>query len=300
MIARLDVEEKAAAKCKAHVASKRQEASADSLPYVSDPCFLSPDAEETLWGAGCKEIMVPQYMPYSSQIEPCLETRRITKPMTFEDEKTLFLRYNYAKHRLWQLEQGGMRRADKVDKKALWQHRVEITREKIATANMALATAMARRIRGTECEFEDLLSEGYVALLHCIEKFDVARGFKFSTYVCRAMLTRYYRMSATASVRHQRFPVEYNPEMDRSDFAEVRREEDRQYAIETIRNVITRNEAALTPDEQTVVMGRFLTTKDGKPATLKCVARQMSLSPERVRQIHQKSICKLRTALVGS
>ena len=299
MIARLELEEKATGKRMSVKTSARLAKSRASLPYVPNPCFLSADTEDALWGSSCKEIVVSPYRPYSGQIDSRAETPRVSQLMSFEDEKILFLRYNYAKYRLWQLEQGSARRADKATPKALWQERAARTREQIATANMAMAAAMAKRIRGADCEFEDLLSEGYLTLLHCIEKFDVSRGFKFSTYACRAMLTRYYRMSSTASTHHQRFPVEYNPEMDRSDYADVRREEDRLYAIETIRKVIIRNQADLTPAEQTVVTGRFLVaTKDGKPVTLKSVARQMCLSTERVRQIHEKSIRKLRAVLI--
>jgi RNA polymerase nonessential primary-like sigma factor len=41
---------------------------------------------------------------------------------------------------------------------------------------------MARRYRGSSIDAEDLMSEGVIGILHAIERFDPARGVRFSTY----------------------------------------------------------------------------------------------------------------------
>jgi RNA polymerase sigma factor (sigma-70 family) len=59
-------------------------------------------------------------------------------------------------------------------------------RERMVTANLRLVISVARRFRGQRniggMEFPDLLQEGTIGLARGVEKFDPARGYKFSTY----------------------------------------------------------------------------------------------------------------------
>jgi RNA polymerase primary sigma factor len=48
--------------------------------------------------------------------------------------------------------------------------------------NVRLVVSLAKRYRGRGLPFEDLVQEGNIGLLRAAEKFDHARGFKFSTY----------------------------------------------------------------------------------------------------------------------
>ena len=57
--------------------------------------------------------------------------------------------------------------------------------------NMGLVFTMARRMRHLErsgvMEFQDLISEGVLGLIHALDRFDPDRGFKFSSYACRCI-----------------------------------------------------------------------------------------------------------------
>lgn len=48
--------------------------------------------------------------------------------------------------------------------------------------NVRLVVSIAKRFRGRGVSFDDLVQEGNIGLLRAAEKFDHARGFKFSTY----------------------------------------------------------------------------------------------------------------------
>jgi RNA polymerase primary sigma factor len=48
--------------------------------------------------------------------------------------------------------------------------------------NIRLVINVAKKYRNCGIEFEDLVQEGILGLIKAIEKFDVNRGFKFSTY----------------------------------------------------------------------------------------------------------------------
>ena len=46
----------------------------------------------------------------------------------------------------------------------------------------------------------------------CVNKFDSERGFKFSTYACRAILKSFYRYGSKQAKYRQRAPHEFDPE----------------------------------------------------------------------------------------
>ncbi len=52
----------------------------------------------------------------------------------------------------------------------------------MAQANMRLVYSVANRFRHVGLPFEDLVQEGHLGLLKAIERFDITKGFRFSTY----------------------------------------------------------------------------------------------------------------------
>lgn len=55
-------------------------------------------------------------------------------------------------------------------------------RNKIAEANLRLVMFVARKYRDQGLDYWELIQEGNLGLMTAIEKFEVGRGFKFSTY----------------------------------------------------------------------------------------------------------------------
>ena len=101
-----------------------------------------------------------------------------------------------------------------------------------------------------------------------------------------------------------RFPTEYDPSMEKSDFMETKREGEHGDFMEELQGVLQQNLADLSDVEWTVIQSRFAlnaaSDEKPRPKTLEEVGAIIGVTKERVRQIQNKALRKLRTALEES
>ena len=171
-----------------------------------------------------------------------------------------------------------------------------------APINLALVLAMARRVRLGESDFPDLIGEGNMALMRSVDKFDCGRGFKFSTYACRAILKAFSRFGIKLVKHRQRFPSEFDPEFERSNHLETVREQHARDSAAEVRFLVESDRADLSEVERKVIEHRFgLDAPQGAPSlTLEQVGQMIGVTKERVRQIQNKALEKIRSALQAS
>ena len=85
----------------------------------------------------------------------------------------------YAEYKLNNAEK--LTRAEKRDLKILAREGKK-ARSHLLEANLRLVVSLAKRYTGRGMPFLDLIQEGNLGLIRAMEKFDYAKGFKFSTY----------------------------------------------------------------------------------------------------------------------
>jgi RNA polymerase primary sigma factor len=73
-----------------------------------------------------------------------------------------------------------------------------LAREHIIKANTRLVVSIAKRYMGRGVPFLDLIQEGNLGLMKAVEKYDVHKGFRFSTYA-----TWWIRQTITRSIADQ-------------------------------------------------------------------------------------------------
>ena len=229
-----------------------------------------------------------------------------TEVLSAAMERCLFLRFNYCRHRVMRiLRQFRSKRltAAAARELILWERRALDERSRIACANTSLVLAMARRSRRSGVELSELISEGNLALLRCVDKFDASRGFKFSTYACRAILASFSRAGAKAARLRAYFPASYDPAVERSDYLECKRERVEHECVDELREILFENSADLSTVERRVLDARFSLGRSTEAAnstrrrTLDQVGSLLGVSKERVRQIQNQAMNKLRAVL---
>ncbi len=271
-----------------------REAEAERKIYDEAPDVAKPD---TSW-----------YHPVMDDLSPG-KSRTVKSAqqviLTGAEERILFYQFNYARFRVWKLQElvwGSEAKKptpEQAEQMLRWYRKAERIREQIAETNLALVLAMAKRTRMSEVDFADLVSEGNMALLRAVDKFDAGRGYKFSTYACRAILKAFSRQGMKLSKYRQRFPTDFDPKLEKSNFLEMKRAGFEKDAAEEVRRIVLDNRADLTDVERTVIEHRFgLESGDNeKPMTLEQVGQIIGVTKERVRQIQNKAMEKIRLEL---
>lgn len=86
------------------------------------------------------------------------------------------------------------------------KRRYDLAKRELSAANLRLVVSIAKRYRNRGMSFLDLIQEGNTGLMRAVDKFEHARGYKFSTYA-----TWWIRQAITRAIADQsrtiRLPV---------------------------------------------------------------------------------------------
>lgn len=217
-----------------------------------------------------------------------------------EQEQMLFQRMNYllqqaAVHRS-QLNPNRPSRVrleliDRLLSLAAWH------RDRIVEANLRLVFSIVKKFVNSSNSFDDLLSDGIVALIRAVEKFDFDRGFRFSTYATQVIRRNSYRTVVLKQQERQK-TVGGLQDMD-LDLTDEGREsaisEKRWHELRSRLGVMLND---LDRREKFIIRARFSLGAHRKVHTLQALADRLGVSKERVRQLERRAMDKLR-AMAG-
>jgi RNA polymerase primary sigma factor len=279
--------------------------------YVDNDALHCPDAEVSIMiePEAIERPDVSWYSPFMETVQPQanMPSPQQSAVLSREQEAVLFHQYNYARLRADQLREKHSRIAltARQSRALIRWHGIALSRrEQLAESNLPLVLAMAKRSHPRSGDYGDLIAEGNMALLRAIDKFDVDRGFKFSTYACQAILKSFSRWGMKQTRYRDRFPARFDPSMERSDWPAGRAVTEARESADEVRHVVLHNTAHLSDVEQQVLHHRFGIGKaqpgcpDGGPMTLVQVGRTIGLTKERVRKVQNKALLKLRDVVL--
>lgn len=272
--------------------------------YMDNPVFADEEACQELAEA-FEQIETPD----TSWVSHLLtgpsgsSLSRISKEIavfTKEQERVSFLWFNYCRFRTSEAldDVEGEHDLRGQSKVLAWDDKALEARERIAQYNLGLAVAMLKRLPPS-VDRTEMLSEGFLALLRAIDKFDIDRGFKFSTYACNAIVKAYSRRGMKLTRQHQLAPYSFEPSMEKTDWTDTCNGDQKDFCLEVLRKVLHENTAKLEPIEYRILQERYhLDGAEGdKPLTLREVGAMVNLTKERVRQIQIKALARIRKEL---
>jgi RNA polymerase primary sigma factor/RNA polymerase sigma factor len=218
--------------------------------------------------------------------------------LTREQEVWLFRKFNYLKHKAAKLreqldpERPNARLMDQIER--LYDEIVEL-KNRIVRANLRLVVSIAKRRVSPGDSFFDLVSDGNMSLIRAVEKFDYARGNKFSTYASWAIMKNYARTIPDEHKRRDRFRA---ADMEMLQTATDRRADEYQQRLAANDRLqqVSKFLDRLDQREQTIIIRRYGLDHGRDPQTLKEVGSALGVTKERVRQIEAKALEKLREA----
>ena len=119
-----------------------------------------------------------------------LDDNALTKDLTINDPVRMYLK-EIGQIKLLTLEEEG-ELADRITAGD------ETAKNVLAEANLRLVVSIAKRYVGRGMLFLDLIQEGNIGLMKAVDKFDVTKGYKFSTYA-----TWWIRQAITRAIADQ-------------------------------------------------------------------------------------------------
>jgi len=213
-------------------------------------------------------------------------------------EAHLFRKMNFLKYKALKLREkldASQPKSTMMDQIEEFYEEAVATKNQIIRANLRLVVSIAKRHVGPVENFFELVSDGNISLMRAVEKFDYARGFKFSTYASWAIMKNFARTIPDEHRYHDRFRTSHeemftSTQDDRSDqLQQESSQSQREWQVERLLG-------GLDEREQKIIIRRFGLQRGQEPLTLKQVGAELGVTKERIRQIEARALSKLRKA----
>ncbi len=283
----------------AELRARRESLFSRAIDYIPCRQFLKADAErlatEPPPAAAVPLERSDAAPPAGAGLTPYIASLYQNRLLAKEEEQFYFRRMNWLKFKAattrgrLDRRRASLRQIEAVEGLL---NEAETVKAILITSNLRLVVSIAKKFVDPVWSFEELVSEGNLALMRAVEKFNFALGNRFSTYATYAIQRHFYRLSQRGRQFRKRFVADDEALKDR---AEKQPEHDycSSEQIGMLKELFAGFLAELEPRERKIVVARF--GFDGKaPRTFRELGSQMGVCKERIRQIQSRAMEKLR------
>ena len=221
--------------------------------------------------------------------------------LSFVEEQSEFRRMNYLKFVAVQTRltlnpiRPSVRKLDEIERLLTEASQV---RDHIIQSNLRLVISNAGKYCSPNYGFEDLVSDGSLALMEAVDKFDYQRGFRFSTYATHAIRRSFFRKIERRQRDRMRFCATDPSVISATpDHFEVDHDATADHRL--IGRVVESLADHLSERERQIVEGRFGLNGRSEPRTLMELSGELGICKERVRQVEGLALRKLQAVAIG-
>ncbi len=270
------------------------------IAFIPSPAFRELDADKA-WTEAIRQahqVGSSDPLPAGIRVRMPAHLERLCSAalLSPQEEKDSFRRMNYLKYRANAIrstlnsQRLNRRKINELEELLDAANRV---RNHIIHANVRLVISIVKQFADERNPFDDLLSEGISCLIKAVEKFDCDRGFRFSTYATRAVRREVFRLvqrqhrdrtrfsTGTAEVLHREMNTDNVPVQPERTWNQIDRS-------------VNKMLSTLDEREQFIVQARYGFEDIGEKPTFQRLGEMLGVSKERVRQLEQRALNKLR------
>lgn len=272
------------------------------LQYIDNLCFDQPGAEQYLFSETPEFALDDVSTTWNGILNnenDRVEVKEKEFTLPYKQQRILFLQYNFIRKEMANI-------LDIVENQRLNKkecQRLIVLHEKakkiydtLCVANMGLIHAMFKRchIRDDSTPRNDYYAEGHVALMKSVTRFDVSRGFAFSTYACTSIYKAFTRFAEKRIALNRREVKIIDAYEDNNGSPYLRTVSTKDIdGINDLRESLDYNLAGLSFLEETIIRSRFFGN-----STLQDLGDRFNLSKERIRQLEHKALLKLKEQIL--
>lgn len=265
------------------------------MRFIDDSLYHQAGA-----GAVIKEIVSQEELPAESKPEQMRIPRDLpaylqdlyrTPLLTRGRERALFLKLNFHKYHFVLARrkvEPQFARARDVRRLEEIRKTVAEVKNQIVRANLRLVVSVARKHLRPGLSLMELISDGNLTLIRAVDSFDIHKGNRFSTYATFALMKGFARSVPEMQSRgHDAIHADAVLE------SVADRASARQVAELVSRDEVNQLMSRLERRERDIIAAHYGLSENG-PATYEQVGSRMGLSKQRVRQIEQTALAKMR------
>ncbi len=265
------------------------------IQFIDDSMYHQGDAEQAIEQIIAQEPVgiaaateldrIPRELP------PYLRDLYRIPMLSAARERGLFLKYQYLRFRAFQAQQAlDPQTSSNRDLRRLkaFHAQARKVRGQVVEANLRLVVSVARKHVRNALQLMELVSEGNLILIRAAASFDVHRGTRFSTYAVYALMRGFARfvpetLQKLSGTIDPTLLVELRDPASSIDLDQA-----------VLRDEVNRLMSQLDERERQVITQRYGLEGSQAPLTCEQLGSLMRVSRQRITQIEQQAMEKLR------